>query len=310
MHECKRPHLIACRDFGEPHHAYVSVNLSRTFLVEALAAYYRAKRDAHDGRHVLHVKTFHDRVLEFARTHLYGLEELDSARVLQWYLTTDEVRLAPDFLDYNLNNDSSSAWLNINMNPTKATRGDVLRAVYRERDYTKLDVDDEASWGYSTQYYRDSVGRNQTPYVPQYGDSRSALAGPAPNAHKIIPKWGENDKHAGKTFEQAKDEAAEIRERMGMDLPAGARRLPSVDVGQDECSLPPAPSEPACLHKAMAEFNDDRDRQALLTFLQHRGYRRPLRRQGCKGQGHSATRGGRADEATENDADHHSGGQH
>ena len=60
---------------------------------------------------------------------------------------------------------------------------------------------------------------------------------------------------------------------MGMDLPAGARRLPSVDVGHDECSLPPAPSEPACLHKAMDEFNDDRDRQALLTFLQHRGYR-------------------------------------
>ena len=269
-----KTHRDVGRDFGEPHHAYVSVNLSRTFLVEALSAYYRAKRDAHDGRHPLHVKTFHDRVLEFARTHLYGLEELDSARVLQWYLSTDEVRLAPDFLDYNLNNDSASAWLNINMNPTKATRGDVLRAVYRERDWTKLDVDDEASWGYSSKYYRDCVGRNDIPSAtPQYSDARSPLAGPAPNAHKIIPQWGENDKHAGKTLEQAKDEAAEIRERMGMDLPAGARRLPSVDVGHDECSLPPAPSEPACLHKAMAEFSDDRDRQALLTFLEHRGYR-------------------------------------
>jgi len=253
------------RDFGQPHHAFVTLNLSRTFLVEALAAYYRAKKDAHDGRSALHVKTYNDRVLEFSRTHLFGLEDLDSARVLTWYLSTDEVRLAPDFLEHNLTNDSASAWLNINMDPTRATRGQVLRAVYKEKDYTKLTIDDEACWG---QKCGDTNGTVRDFYWSEDG---SPFKGDPTTKKKLIPDFGENDRHAAKTLEQAKDEAAGIREELGMELPAGARLLPSVDV--DDCSLPKAPSEPACLRDAQGHHNDERDADALLTFLTHRGYR-------------------------------------
>ena len=230
-----------------------------------MAAYYRAKKDAHDGRSALHVKTYNDRVLEFSRTHLFGLEDLDSARVLTWYLSTDEVRLAPDFLEHNLTNDSASAWLNINMDPTRATRGQVLRAVYKEKDYTKLTIDDEACWG---QKCGDTNGTVRDFYWAEDG---SPFKGDPTTKKKLIPDFGENDRHAAKTLEQAKDEAAGIREELGMELPAGARLLPSVDV--DDCSLPKAPSEPACLRDAQGHHNDERDADALLTFLTHRGYR-------------------------------------
>jgi len=245
------------------------LNLSREQLLEALHEYYRCLRKVADGRVYLDKKEFVSASIEFYRTHIYGLPNVDIARLIVWMLSTDEYKL-PDDMVTNCGHARVNSLFRVNLQPAKATRALVLRAVFGETP--DLYIDDMPSFGCKVVDLNRSTHDSTHPVPTMFTDAQSALRDAAPGRGRFRFVWGEDDEYSGVTLAEAKAMAHEVRVQEGMEAP-GMRGMPAPDAGHINSDLPATSYEPASLAQAEKDTLDDRGGDGLQSFYEGRGFR-------------------------------------
>lgn len=242
---------VHTQDWGKPHHAYVVLNHSRSFLVEALHEYVRELK-CQDERTAITLKKWMGQVDTWARTELFGLENVCPARLLVWMLQTGDFRLdllsfggqLTSFNSFSRVSTSTRARLlfNTNFGIAHATRGEMLTLLYGESE-------------------ADLVARRAGRHECHTCMTQSMCVD--------CPPWGEDDDYANVSLDDARDIAARSRSAVGRVAPG--LQLPGVDVDSD---LPPSAGERPPLPPALEDTSDERgQRHDVQHLLEHRGYK-------------------------------------